>query len=147
LRDLNNGDHLPDSHIEQQQPTRRERGGMLRVVEDVIAVEVLLADGERRFFLTWGRVHDPVDPGPVCALVLRFAERSQLGGTPSSARVCESLREAAESVDAPYFYECFYAFCQRRIEFAEGYEAWRQERVEAMEDGKEIAYCGQPVAS
>jgi hypothetical protein len=49
-------------------------------VEDVIAVEVTLTDGARRFFLTYGRIQDRVDPGPVCELVLRHAHRYALGG-------------------------------------------------------------------
>jgi hypothetical protein len=112
-------------------------------VDDVIAVEVLLADGGRRYFVTWGRIQDPVDPDPVCTVVLRFAESCSLGGVPSSARVCDSLREAADSEDAPYFYEGFLVFCRKEIPFGDHYESWRSERAAAMGRGKEISYCGQ----
>lgn len=39
-------------------------------MEDLIAVEVRLADGQSRYFLTWGRIQQAADPGPVAALVL-----------------------------------------------------------------------------
>jgi len=66
-------------------------------VDDVVAVEVRLADGGLRYFLTWGRIQDVVDPEPVCELVLRFSRGCALGGVPVSARVCDTLREAADS--------------------------------------------------
>jgi hypothetical protein len=115
-------------------------------MEDVIAVEVGLADGQSRYFLTWGRIQQKVDPGPVAALVLAFARHVSLGGEPVSARVCHSLREAAESSDAPYFYECLLGFSRKPIPFGDGYQAWRAAMDEAMRSGDEIAYCGRPSA-
>jgi hypothetical protein len=96
-------------------------------MEDVIAVEVRLADGARRFFVTWGRIQDVVDPDPVCAVVMRFAQSCALGGQPVAARVCSTLREAAETEDAPMFYE-----------------ARREQIAKEMERGRSIYYCGQP---
>jgi hypothetical protein len=119
----------------------------MRVVEDVVAVEVELADGGSRFFVTWGRIQDPVDPDPVCGMVLSFAEKCSLGGAAVSARLCGTLKEAAESPDAPYFFECFLAFCRPPIPFGDGYEDWRRERADAMENGREIAYCGSRQAA
>jgi hypothetical protein len=95
-------------------------------VDDVIAVEVQLAGGGRRFFVTWGRIQDPVNPDPVCATVLRFAHGCDLGDAPASARVCRSLREAADTADAPYFYECFMALCRQPIPSGGDFESWRQ---------------------
>jgi hypothetical protein len=83
-------------------------------VEEVIAVAVRLADGRQRYFLTWGRIQDSIDPGPVCELVFRFSRSCSLGGVPVSARLCGTLREAADSPDAPCFYESFLAFASRR---------------------------------
>jgi hypothetical protein len=114
-------------------------------VDDVVAIEVQLADGARRFFLTWGRIQDEVDPEPLCALVLRHATAFSLGGEPIAARVCNTLREAADSNDAPYFYECLVEFSRARIPYGNTYESWRQERDRAMEHGREISYCGRPV--
>ena len=113
-------------------------------MEDVVAVEVRLADGGRRYFVTWGRIQDAVDPEPLCEVVLSAARHVSLRGEPVSARVCETLREAAESAEAPYFWECFFGFCQKPIPFGEHYQEWRKETDEAMRRGKQIAYCGAP---
>ncbi|MGH9439737.1 MAG: hypothetical protein ACRD22_18120 [Terriglobia bacterium] len=113
-------------------------------MDDLIAVEVCLADGGRRYFLTWGHIQDTVDPEPVCDLVLRFSRSCSLGGVPASARLCSTLREAADSPDAPYFYECFFAFASRPIPSEGDYQEWKEEIAEKMEAGQEISYCGQP---
>lgn len=108
-------------------------------MEDLIAVEVELADGGTRYFLTWGRIQDPVDPTPVCELVLHHASHLE----PASARVCSALREAAESDSAPYFYDGLFDFAQHGpIPYGDGYEIWRAERAAAMEAGREIYDCG-----
>ena len=114
-------------------------------MEDVIAIEVRLADGGARYFLTWGRIQHSVDTEPVCALVMRAAPSFSLQGKPISARVCDSLREAAESNSAPYFYEGLLRFCQRPIPFGDSYEQWRAQTAQAMADGKALYYCGTPV--
>lgn len=113
-------------------------------VDDLVAVEVRLADGGSRYFLTWGRIQAVVDPEPVCELVLRFSQGCDLGGTAVSARVCYTLREAADSPDAPYFYECYLSYCRRPIPLGNGYKAWRTATDEAMRRGADIAYCGKP---
>jgi hypothetical protein len=58
--------------------------------------------------------------------------------------VCYTLREAADSPDAPYFYECYLSYCHRPIPRGNGYEAWRTATDEAMRRGRDIAYCGRP---
>jgi hypothetical protein len=113
-------------------------------MDDVIAVEVRLVDGGSRYFLTWGRIQDPVDPQPVCALVLRMSRSCALGGEPVTARLCASLREAADSPQAPYFYECFKQFCPTSRPRGRGYRRWRARTGAQMEHGKQIAYCGRP---
>lgn len=113
-------------------------------MEDVIAVEVRLADGGRRYFLTWGRLQEPVDPGPVCDLVLRHSRSFSLGGVPVSARLCTTLREAADSPDAPYFYESFWTFAAHAVPSGASYQTWRTGMAEESEAGREICYCGQP---
>jgi len=76
----------------------------------MVAVSVGLSDGGRRYFVTWGRIQDVVDPAPLEELVLRHSRAFSLGGEPVMARVCEALREAAMSDSAPYFFECFRTF-------------------------------------
>jgi hypothetical protein len=113
-------------------------------VDDVVAVEVRLESGASRYFVTWGRIQEVVDGGPLSELVLTFAPNFALGGKAVSARVCGTLREAADSGDAPYFYECFLGFARQPIPSGEDYEEWRAERADAMSQGLEIAYCGNP---
>lgn len=83
-------------------------------------------------------------PTALSDLVLRASQSFALGGTPVSARVCNTLREAAESPDAPYFYECYFDFCHKPIPFGHAYIAWRAATDKAMQTGHEIAYCGRP---
>jgi hypothetical protein len=114
------------------------------VTEPVVAVEVGLSDGQSRYFITWGRIQGAVAYGAVSDLVLRYAESCSLGGEIAYARVCYSLREAAESEQAPSFYECLLPFAQTTTPSDSGYESWRRARAAAMERGEEISYCGTP---
>lgn len=113
-------------------------------MEDLVAVEVRLADGDVRYFLTWGRIQHRVDPAPLCDVVLQASSSFSLGADPVSAQACATLREAAQSPNAPYFYECFLSFCHKPIPRGDSYEAWRAATDLAMRAGKEISYCGRP---
>jgi hypothetical protein len=108
-------------------------------VEDIVAVEVRLADGQRRHFLTWGRIQDPVDPEPLAEVVLRNAPRFSLGGEPLSARVLRDLRPAAS---APYFLESFFQMCQQTIPYGPDYETWRERVAAEQEEGESLWYLG-----
>jgi hypothetical protein len=55
-----------------------------------------------------------------------------------------AVAEAAESPDAPYFYEAFLAFASHPAPSDEGYPAWKAGVAERMEAGRDIWYCGQP---
>ena len=110
-------------------------------MEDLVAVAVQLASGEDRFFMTWGRIQDPVDPEPLEALILRRCSKFALGGEAVSARMCRSLQEAA---GAPYFFEALFSFSQQPIPFGPRYEAWRKRMAERMEKGKELYFLGAP---
>lgn len=109
-------------------------------VEDLVAVAVELDSGDTRFFMTWGRIQDEVDPGPLQALVLHHAASFDLGGIATAARVCDSLQEAK---DARYFFEGIFDFAQRPIPFGAGYPAWRAEMAEALEQGEHLYYLGR----
>ena len=115
-------------------------------MEDIIAVAVELVSGEQRYFLTWGRIQDKVDPQPVAALVLALSYRFALGGGVGvSAHVCGSLLEAST---APYFYEYFFMMCQQRIPFGRySYPRWRRAMDAKMRDGKELYFLGNLVRS
>jgi hypothetical protein len=80
-------------------------------------------------------------PSAAGELTLRVAARFALGAEPVSARVCESLREAANE---PYFYEALLKLAQKPIPYGEGYERWRREKVAAMAEGQEFYFLGRP---
>jgi len=110
-------------------------------MERWVAVEVRTDAGRSRFFLTWGRIQDPVDPQPLEALSLQAAAHFSLGGRPVRARVCRTLGEAAAQ---PYFFEALLTFAQQPIPVGDGYEAWRRERAAAMAEGREFYFLGNP---
>jgi hypothetical protein len=110
-------------------------------VDDVVAVRVTLESGEARFFMTYGRIQDPVDPAELEAIVLDHSRGFSLGGTPVSARVCASLQEAR---DEPYFFEALVSFSLSPIPFGDGYPAWRSSMDEQMRNGKQLSYLGRP---
>lgn len=108
-------------------------------MNDVVAVRVELGDGGKRYFVTWGRIQDPVDTASLEELVLRFAHKCSLGGEPMRARVCDTLREAAESDSAPYFFECFFEFASNTNMAGVDFEQWRAERAQEMAAGRQSA--------
>jgi hypothetical protein len=107
-------------------------------MEDMVAVEVVLEDGGSRYFMTWGRIQDVVDPGPLEQLILKHSSRVLLRGVPKSARVCSTLSEAQSG---PYFFEALLSFAHP-IPFGDGYVQWRDERKRLMEADQEIYYLG-----
>jgi len=79
--------------------------------------------------------------------VLEHSRQFALGSSHAQrARVCQSLREAADSRSAPYFYESLLVFARQRSPLGPDYRKWRGDRAAAMAMGKEIAYCGEPDA-
>jgi hypothetical protein len=108
-------------------------------VNHIIAIEVKLVSGELRHFLTWGRVHDPVDPIPVAAALMGNIGRFELDGEPVAARVLWSLQPAT---DAPYFYEAYFAMSQKVIPFGPQYTTWERKMREAIDRGEEIYPVG-----
>jgi len=116
-------------------------------MEDVVAVAVELDNGGQRYFLTWGRIQDPVDPAPLEDLIMAQSRHFSLGGKPVSARVCYSLKEAAESASAPYFFECLLAMQVDLANRGDDYSVWRAERAKNMDKGRDINYCGRPIST
>ena len=108
-------------------------------MHDIVAVEVRLVSGERRYFLTWGRIQDSVDPGPVAAVVLRNAHRFAIDGEPESARLLWTLHPA---VDTPGFWDAFFDMCQPGKVGTRRFSRWRKKIAELQEQGKEIWYLG-----
>ncbi|HEX4204095.1 MAG TPA: hypothetical protein VHZ51_07825 [Ktedonobacteraceae bacterium] len=108
-------------------------------MEDIVAVRVELQDGTYRFFLTWGRIQERVDPEPLEQLIFDHCEAFDLGGTPIKASLCCTLQEA---ISAPYFYEYFFMMGQQTIPFGKNYNKWRKQMDKKMRDGKELYYLG-----
>lgn len=113
-------------------------------MDDVIAVRVRLDTGALRYFVTWGRIFDAVDPSRTEALVLDFAGRCSLGGKALSAETCWSLRDAR---DETYFYEALVSYSGQlagRPTDDAGHDRWVADRAAAMAQGREIYYLGLP---
>ena len=110
-------------------------------MEDIVTVRVNLDTGDHRYFLTWGRIHHPVVPEPLEALVFAKSSGFSLSGHAISAHLCQTLQEAAKE---PHFYECFFGMCQKKIPFGLEYGQWAARMRELMENGKEIYYLGRP---
>ena len=110
-------------------------------MEDIVAVAVHLGNGQKRYFLTWGRIQSSVACEPLEALVLKHAQGFDLGGVPKKARVCDTLQEASRQ---PYFYEGLFAMSQKGIPIGKGYPAWKKKIDQLMKRGKELYYLGKP---
>lgn len=108
-------------------------------MDDIVAVAVELDTREIRYFLTWGRVHDPIDPLPLAHVVLANAHRFALGGLATAASVCDSMSQAS---GAPLFYEGLLAMGRQPIPFGTGFEEWRREKAARMAQGKDLWYLG-----
>jgi len=109
-------------------------------MENIVAVEVLLDSHERRFFLTWGRVHDPVDPEPIERAVLGNAHRFDLGGTPVRARLCVTLQEASGE---PYFFEYLWDMARMPAPRGPAWDEWAKETADNINHGAELYYLGR----
>lgn len=109
-------------------------------MDDLVAVRVTLESGVHRYFVTWGRIQDAVDPTELERIVLDRCSGFSLGGTAVAAELCDSLQAAKGE---RYFFEALFEFGQRRIPFGEGYEAWRQDMDRAMRAGKQLYFLGR----
>jgi hypothetical protein len=106
--------------------------------------------------MTWGPVHDPVDPDPIANVVLRNANQYDLGGTPVRAEVCWSLQDASGEL---YFHEALLDFAWERVPRGRRYARWRKRKRAALElqnglhalaqpkAGVLLRYLGRPVRS
>jgi len=109
-------------------------------LENIVAVELEVDTGEKRYFLTWGRIQEDVDPRPLEALILQHCHGYSLGGAPVRARLCDSLQEAA---GAPYFYEALFYMTAYPIPDGPEYPIWLQKIGEEMARGNHLYYLGR----
>jgi hypothetical protein len=83
-------------------------------VDDIVGVIVQDEKEGERAFLSWGRIHDPVDPEGLLARFRRVL--STMGFSDSlTVRVCG---EIAEVRDFAHFYEGLLSFAEKRREKA-----------------------------
>jgi len=108
-------------------------------VEDVVAVRVTLKRGGRRYFLTWGRLFDPVDGSELEAVVGQHLDKFALSGTAAKVELCVSLQEASKQ---PYFFEALWALGQERIPFGPGYKKWAAMKRGQVRQGRGLHYLG-----
>ena|SRR5579863_6665868 len=113
-------------------------------MEDIVAVAVELKNGQKRYFLTWGRIQDPIAYEPLEAIVQEHAAKFDLGGIPRRARVCHTLQEASQQ---PYFFEGLFKMSQKRIPNGKSYAAWKKSIDKLMRRGRELYYLGNPQRS
>jgi hypothetical protein len=110
-------------------------------MDHIVSVEVELENGDPRYFLTWGRIQDTIDPAPLEQLILDQSHKFAIGGKAKSARLCRSLQEASQEAG---FYECFFEMCQKKIPYGENtYPKWREDIEKKMRSGKEIWFIWQ----
>ena len=108
-------------------------------MDEIVAVRIRLTNGEDRFLLTWRRVFGAVDDRLLIETVSQHLNQFALGGETRSIEVCESLQAAAGS---KYFFESFFAMCQKTVPFGPGYEEWVTRTRALIEAGREIYYLG-----
>ena len=106
-------------------------------MDEIVAV-IRLTNGEERFLLTWGRVFGAVDDRLI-ETVSQHLNQFALGGETRSIEVCESLQAAAGS---KYFFESFFAMCQKTVPLGPGYEEWMTRTRALIEAGRELYYLG-----
>jgi len=109
-------------------------------MEDIVAVRVTLTSGRSRYFLTWGRIPEAIDPQPLLAIVSDNLHRFDLGGEPRAVDLCPSLQEAA---GAPYFFEALFQMSQKPIPFGPGYKPWSKRMLLAIQGGSELYDLGR----
>jgi hypothetical protein len=111
-------------------------------MEDIVALKVVLEKVPNHYFLTWGRLLDPVETKGLEELIASHLSQFGLPGPPVSISVCDSVREAA---GARYFYECFFQMCQKPIPFGDAYGPWAAQMLEQLKQGREIYYLGADI--
>ena len=112
-------------------------------MDTVVAVRATRRSHSEVYFLTWGRIYDPVDTAKIESAVTDYAMRStDLKDDVKHVAVCSSSLEAAS---APYFFESFFEMCQaRRPEKGWRLAVWRMKIARRIAKGEEIWFLGAP---
>ena len=113
-------------------------------MDRVVAVRLSMDDGSSRYVITLGRIFDNAQPQRLLKAVAEHATIYDLQGTVADVHLCEMLREAADSSEAPYFYEAMLAISRIQIPFGKKYAKWQRRTRKAMRRGDHMHYCGGP---
>lgn len=109
-------------------------------LDDLVAVAITFSEGGARYVLAYGRILDTVNPAGLEAVVLKYAQSSDLGGTAVAASACASLREASGE---PYFFEALFEMSRNAVEPGRrGYARWKKRIARGMNEGREIWLLG-----
>jgi hypothetical protein len=107
-------------------------------MEEVVAIEIVDSKRRSHFFLTWGRVFDPVSSVLLLKAVRKAVPRFGVANI-RKIRICETLQAAAGQ---PYFFEALLAFAGQPVPYGKAYARWKATRRKRIESGKEIYYLG-----
>ena len=111
-------------------------------MDDVVAVccDLKMGDGSsrRRWYLTWGRTFEPVDPTQLIECVRAFV-LANWQVAEADVRVCESLAAAR---DAKYFYDGLIYFARLSASAGYGTVQWIEEERARMLTGKSMYLAG-----
>lgn len=142
---------LRDSYCEMTNCNRAgdwiaSRNGWFTLLDTVVAVRVTRRTGSHVYFLTWGRIFDPVDTAGIERSIADFALAStDLKDDFQHTEVCRSLQEAAA---APYFFESFFEMAQAKTpETGWRLAVWKRRIARRMAKGQEIWFLGMPDAA
>ena len=105
-------------------------------MEDVVALIATSEDATEVALITWGRVHDSVDPRPLIAEIRRHHARFGFDFT-ASIELCPSLCMVS---DFEYFFEGLLAFSGAQA--LDKSHRWRREKRAAIRDGDDIYKLG-----
>jgi hypothetical protein len=111
-------------------------------LENIIAVAMIGADGTKFYFLTWGRIFDPVDEEEIIKCVKIYADKCNVSKPIKAGYVCHDLQEASKQM---YFYEAFYYMALVKVPSEKKpYQRWKTKIVEELKRGNKIFYLGNP---
>lgn len=109
-------------------------------MDTLVCIRVELVQAvESAYFMTYGRVFNPIDPEFLLKLVSRALPKFGLEGKATELEVCATLASASA---APYFYEALSEATSLRCGGDRDYDSWCKSTRNLMEDGKLIWYLG-----
>ena len=103
-------------------------------MEDIVAIKVIHGTGKKDFFLTWGRIFDPVDHVELLKIVSKNLKKYGISNI-KKVSLLDSLKEVFKE---RYFFEGYFLMAQMKIPFGRGYKRWRKAMSKKISQGHEI---------